>query len=333
MDSVVFPSEIAYPTELIPLGKAVGIKMYSEGVIVAGMADVVTSDGTVTPLADAGIKVGDILVSINGKEIKSAENFEKLVAEFDGNPITMEYIRNGERISASVVPAKSSADGKYRVGAWIRDSMAGVGTISFVDKKSGTFGALGHAICDIDTGMLMPLRKGSIMPATVTDVKKGEVGAPGELRCAFDLKHDNGRLFSNTHKGIFGIVDDPSVYEGREALPIADPSEIETGKAYIYSTVNGNETKKYEIEIVKIYKNNTGNEKNMMIKITDPELIEKTGGIVQGMSGSPIIQNGKIIGAVTHVLVNDPKKGYGIFIKNMLDTAYETDTMEMKNAA
>lgn len=333
VDNIVFPGSIKYPSELIPLGKAVGIKMYSDGVIVAGIADVETADGTAAPLSDAGIKVGDILVSINGNKIASAEGFERLVSSFNGNPVTIEYLRDGKTMSAQVTPAKSSTDGKYRVGAWIRDSMAGVGTISFVDPASGTFGALGHAICDIDTGKLMPLRSGSIMPATVTDVKKGEIGSPGELRCAFDLKHDIGTLISNTNRGIFGNIQDASVYEGREALPIADSSEIEPGKAYIYSTVNGTETKTYEIEITKLYRSNNSDEKNMMIKITDPELIEKTGGIVQGMSGSPIIQNGKIIGAVTHVLVNDPRRGYGIFIQNMLNKAYQMQSAFIENAA
>lgn len=331
--SPVFPSEIQYPDKLIPLGRAIGIKMYSDGIIISSIGGVENSDGLHYPMYDAGLEVGDIIISIDGKKMISGDDLGSVVSESDGNTMTVEYERDGVRHSTQITPIKSSIDGRYKIGAWIRDSMAGVGTVTFVDPESGTFGALGHAICDIDTGGLMPLRTGSVMPATVTEVKKGVVGTPGELICSFDLKQDIGSLKSNIEQGIFGTFVDNRLYGGLEALEVADRSEITEGPAYIYSTVDGETPVKYDVEISKIYSGSGKEGRNMLVKITDPALIDKTGGIVQGMSGSPIIQNGKIIGALTHVLVNDPKKGYGIFIENMLDSAYEKSVENTLNAA
>ena len=230
-------------------------------------------------------------------------------------------VKRGSRtIELSAEPEKDE-DGEYRLGAWVRDSMAGIGTMTFFDPQSGTFGALGHGVTDVDTGQLLPLDHGSIMDASVKAVKKGERASPGELKGDFDLTRDSGTLYANTECGIFGKLsaEDAAKITGA-ALPIAKKDEIKTGRAAILATVSGNETREYDIEIEKIY-SPSGSTRNLLLRVTDEELLAQTGGVVQGMSGSAILQDGKIIGAVTHVLLDDPSRGYGIFIENMLSAA------------
>ena len=211
-------------------------------------------------------------------------------------------------------------DGVYRHGAWIRDSIAGIGTMTFYDPATRTFAALGHGVTDTDTAMLMPLASGAVMEASVKAVKAGAPGAPGEMRGDFDLEEDMGTLYANTDCGIFGTLDEGCKVDTSRALPIASREEVETGRATILSTVQGDTTEEYDVVIEKIYSPSTET-RNLLVRVTDDRLLEKTGGIVQGMSGSPIIQNGKLVGAVTHVLVNDPTRGYGILIENMLEAA------------
>jgi len=208
----------------------------------------------------------------------------------------------------------------YKLGAWVRDSMAGIGTITYVDPETGNFGALGHGICDVDTGTLMPFDNGSIMGSAVVSVTKGKAGAPGQLCGAFDLKEDSGVLYKNTQQGVFGCITDQALYADEKAYEIAGASEVEEGNVEIISNVNGTEVEHFDGRIIKLLEDD-GSSKNFMLEITDPDLIDRTGGIVQGMSGSPIIQDGKLIGAVTRVLVNDPTRCYGIFIENMLEAA------------
>ena len=230
-------------------------------------------------------------------------------------------VKRGSRtIELSAEPEKDE-DGEYCLGAWVRDSMAGIGTMTFFDPQSGTFGALGHGVTDVDTGQLLPLDHGSIMDASVKAVKKGERASPGELKGDFDLTRDSGTLYANTECGIFGKLsaEDAAKITGA-ALPIAKKDEIKTGRAAILATVSGNETREYDIEIEKIY-SPSGSTRNLLLRVTDEELLAQTGGVVQGMSGSAILQDGKIIGAVTHVLLDDPSRGYGIFIENMLSAA------------
>ena len=209
-------------------------------------------------------------------------------------------------------------DGTWRLGAWIRDSMAGIGTVTFYDPATGSFGALGHGITDTDTGLLMPLGDGSVMHASVKAVKRGSAGEPGELKGSFDLAHDLGGLYANTEQGVFGTMESCGFTEG-SALPVAKAGEVRTGPAAILSNVSGDRVESYSIEIVRVL-GSTGVQ-NLLIQVTDPALIQQTGGIVQGMSGSPILQDGKLVGAVTHVMVNEPSKGYGILIENMLEQA------------
>lgn len=301
-------------SELIPVGQTVGVKLFSDGVLVVGF-----SDGK-SPAKDCGLKEGDVITAICGQSLDTIEEFRQLLAENGEDAAALTIKRGSRTIELSAEPEKDE-DGEYCLGAWVRDSMAGIGTMTFFDPQSGTFGALGHGVTDVDTGQLLPLDHGSIMDASVKAVKKGERASPGELKGDFDLTRDSGTLYANTECGIFGKLsaEDAAKITGA-ALPIAKKDEIKTGRAAILATVSGNETREYDIEIEKIY-SPSGSTRNLLLRVTDEELLAQTGGVVQGMSGSAILQDGKIIGAVTHVLLDDPSRGYGIFIENMLSAA------------
>ena len=302
--------------QLVPLGNAVGIKLFSDGVLVVGLSSIDTVTGPASPGKTSGLKVGDLITHINEQEVNTIEQVQEILKKEQGNPLTLQVNRKDSSLQLSAQALQNSA-GDYQLGVWLRDSMAGIGTMTFYDPESGMFAALGHGINDVDTAMRMPLESGSIMEATVSEVKKGTAGEPGELHGVFDLTEDMGTLFVNTDQGIFGQIEPENVIAPMEPVEIAAPQEVKKGKATIRSNISGNEVLEYEIEILDI--DTTENTRNMMIQVTDPRLLETTGGIVQGMSGSPILQDGKIVGAVTHVLVNDPTRGYGIFIENMLE--------------
>lgn len=300
--------------ELIPGGQAVGVKLFSDGVLVVDF-----SEG-VSPARECGLKEGDIILACNGIDVASTEHLQQLLAENGDERATLSVQRGGKQLTLTATPS-AGEDGTYRLGAFVRDSMAGIGTLTFYDPDSGVFGALGHGVTDVDTGKLMPLESGSTMDASVKAVKKGQSGSPGELRGEFDLLRDSGTLYANTDCGIFGQADTKNFTAPKhDALPVADRNEVRTGKAVILSNVSGTEVKAYDIEIEKVF-SASADTRNMLLRVTDKDLLSKTGGIVQGMSGSPIVQNGKIVGAVTHVLVNDAARGYGIFIDNMLAAA------------
>ncbi len=295
---------------LIPLGKVVGIKLYADGALVVGVTD--------SPAGDSGLRPGDVLLRLNETKIDSTEQLQAYLQENGPKPLTLTYSRDG-RTRTCVVTPEPGEDGVYRIGAWIRDSMAGIGTLTYYDPATGRYGALGHGITDTDTQALLTLSRGSIMATTVKAVKKGAKGDPGELKGDFSQQRDIGTLTANTGSGVFGATSDASYFAG-EPMTVADPEEVVVGRATILSTVSGSDTESYEVEIVRLYRSGDAT-RNMLLRITDKRLLEATGGIVQGMSGSPIIQNGQLIGAVTHVLVNDPSQGYGIFIDNMLKMA------------
>ncbi len=303
---------------LIPLGRTTGIKLYSRGTMLVGFSDLDCCG--YSPAEKAGLQEGDIILALNGSEIGSNEALVSALKEADYPTLTLTVLRDDTTREMRVRAVYDEALGYYRIGAWIRDSIAGIGTITFVDPDTGAFGALGHGICDTDTGDLMLLDSGSVMESIVTDVIPGKSGTPGQLTGQFNLKEDQGILVKNTDAGIFGKLDNRRLYENQQALPLAEADEIKTGDAYILSNVDGITTERYEIRIVKVFRDKD-NRRDMLIEVTDPDLLQATGGIVQGMSGSPIVQNGKLVGAVTHVLVNDPTRGYGIFIENMLDAA------------
>ncbi len=299
---------------LVPVGHTIGIKMFARGILVIGL-----SEGD-TPARKGGLRKGDVVLHCSGITVESTEQFQNLLQDSDGKPLSMEIQRGGTVKKLSVQPKKNE-NGVYAIGAWIRDSMAGIGTMTFYDPDTGAFGALGHGINDPDTGALMPFSKGSILPSTVKAVKKGKTGEAGELRGDFDLQTDLGELSANTEGGVFGVLA-PGEYAERlgKAIPVAENSQVKTGKATILSNVHGDSVNEYQIKITKILSQSTDG-RNLLITVTDPALLRDTGGIVQGMSGSPILQNGRIVGAVTHVLVNDPACGYGILIRNMLENA------------
>lgn len=303
-----------------PMGKTIGIKLFSEGVLVVGLSEIKTEEGKATPAATCGLREGDIITHINGKEVNSIEEVQALLQSLGGEAMSVRVLRGQEASQLTAQAAQCTADGAYKLGAWIRDSMAGIGTMTFYDPESKIFGTLGHGINDVDTAMLMPLQSGSIMPSVVKDVKRGQSGQPGELHGSFQVEKDLGELYANTPGGVFGLLADESLCEGRDLLPVAKENEVKTGKATILCNVAGDKVEEYTVEISKLYPHATDT-RDLMLEVTDKRLLEATGGIVQGMSGSPILQDGKLVGAVTHVLLSDPTKGYGILATHMLDLA------------
>ncbi|MBQ3593496.1 MAG: SpoIVB peptidase [Clostridia bacterium] len=300
--------------ELVAAGSPFGVKLYTDGVLVVGLGDVETAEGIVSPAREAGIETGDVVLSVNGQNVMTNEDISRLVNDSE-QEMEFEILRKDKSFKVKVKPAFTDAGNK--IGMWVRDSTAGIGTVTFVDKQTGMFGGLGHGICDIDTGEIMPLLHGSVVTAQVNGVIKGKAGSPGELTGIINEKEEIGTILKNTQTGVYGTLSDLGVIDTSRLYETCSRSGVKTGKATIICDV-GDGTKEYAVEIEKVY-NGTSKTKNMSIRVTDKELLSKTGGIVQGMSGSPIIQNGKLIGAVTHVLVNDSSKGYAIFIENMLD--------------
>lgn len=301
----------AFAEELIVGGQAVGIQISTEGVLVAGLSEVETDEGNVSPAENAGIKQGDIIVKIDGEEVYDASSVIEAVANAGDGPITLNVQRGDKSLEMEMHPVRNQ-EGKIMLGLWLRDGLSGIGTITFCDPDSGTFGALGHSVNDSESGQL-PVRDGSITQAQVVSVKPGAAGDPGELNGAADLSRVLGSVEKNTDVGIFGRL--YSKLDGQ----LMETGEITAGPASIVSTVNGSERRQFSVEINRVYRDAYGT--HAMLTVTDAELLSITGGIVQGMSGSPIIQNGKLVGAVTHVFVNDPTRGYGIYIENMLDAA------------
>lgn len=293
---------------LVPVGHTVGIKLFARGVMV------VKAPESGTPADDCGLQTGDIIVKCGVVSVTSSEQFQSLLQENGETATDLQVRREGGSVTLSVSPEQNEK-GAYCIGAWIRDSMAGIGTMTYYDPESGAFGALGHGITDADTALLMPFASGSILPSTVKAVKKGSSGSAGELRGNFDLSGDLGPLCANTDCGIFGTLPADCTLAAGEALPVGDAVE---GPATIRANVSGDEVREYAVEILKRLPN-APDGREMVISVTDPDLIAATGGIVQGMSGSPILQNGKLVGAVTHVLLSDATKGYGISMETMLN--------------
>jgi len=289
--------------ELVPVGEATGIKLKSDGVIVVGLTEVNGIDGTVSPAQAAGLKKGDIIEQIDGIELHAGTELVRLVEDSGGKTMVFDVKRGASELRLEVTPIKAQ-EGSYKVGILVRDSLMGIGTITFYEPKSGVYGALGHGISDPDSDSLIPIADGTLVPSDVTDVTKGEVGTPGELHGAFEADKKSGTVEKNTDTGIYGYLSDTDLCDGKKALPICKSGDIKTGDAQILSTVCTGDAKLYDIKILKIAENGGKDHKDMLIQVTDPELLAITGGIVQGMSGSTIIQNGKIVGAVTHVCVN-----------------------------
>ena len=304
---------------VVPSGEIFGLRLFTEGVLIIKTETVDTPEGNVSPCDIAGLKKGDVILKVDGKKVVSSNALSDTLSRGDKTVFTVEYERSGKKYSTVLNTYYSLSQSKYKAGTWIRDSAAGIGTMSFYDPVTGGFAGLGHGVCDIDTGEILPFSDGDIVSAEITGCYKGQKGKAGEL-CGVFSQEMIGVLLSNNSKGVYGVL---SKFSGRNAaIPIALKREVKEGKAEIISTVDELLPCRYEVEISNINFTSSEN-KNMVIKITDEKLIEKTGGIVQGMSGSPLIQDGKLIGAVTHVLVGDPTKGYGIFAETMIKTLSE----------
>lgn len=304
---------------LVPCGTAFGVKMRTDGVVVVGIGEVEGACGIVCPADNAGMKVGDIITSINGQKVLNNEEVASIINQSDGNELLVNIRRKNLEYELTLKPEKSTYDGSYKGGFWVRDSSAGIGTITFYNPATGVFGGLGHPICDVETGDILPLMNGEVVDVQITGIHKGLNGIPGELRGVFAKSSPTGRLMLNSESGVFGYLNNSPT--NTAAVPLGLRQEITRGEATIYCTLDSGEPKEYSIYIDSVDISGSNPTKNMVIRITDPRLLETTGGIVQGMSGSPIIQGGKIIGAVTHVFVNDPTKGYGIFAENMIKTS------------
>lgn len=297
-------------------GEVFGIKLYTDGVIVVGIQEVQTDSGKKSPSGSAGIEVGDIIVAIDGENVYTSDQVQSILGANNGGSFEVK-IKRGERYrDYTVTPVYCEREGCYKAGMWVRDSTAGIGTITFYNKQSGIFAALGHQINDIDTKEIMPMLDGEAVKATVSKIEKSTRGTTGSLECDF-TNQTLGKLLSNTDCGIYGAY--AEISECAKEYPVAAIQEVKKGKATLISTVEKGQPKKYEIEITHIGFNENNREKNMIVKVTDKDLIDKTGGIVQGMSGSPIIQNGKLVGALTHVIVGNPQKGYAVFAQTMAE--------------
>lgn len=307
--------------KLVACGNTIGVKIKTEGIIVIGVSDVDSGSGErSTPAKDSGIKVGDIIYDINGKKLDGINDLIKQIDSSNGHKLEVTFKRGDEMMHATINPKEGINDKKYHIGLWVRDSTAGIGTMTFYDPESHTFGALGHGITDIDTGNIMPVNSGEILESNIIAIKRGVQGTPGELKGIFmESKLPVGNIFKNDDCGIYGKLfkNDLNLFKDR-LYPIGIRGQVKVGPATILSNIEGNSIEEFDVYIEKVARQSFSGPKGMVIKVTDKRLLDTTGGIVQGMSGSPIIQNGKLIGAVTHVLVNDPTRGYGIFIEWML---------------
>ncbi len=294
-------------------GYPVGLKLYADGVIVVGTESVDTSTGNINPAALAGLRIGDIIKSVNGEKVNTNHQVSYFIEKSQGENLQFEILRGSEILNVTFKGVFSVSESKYKAGLWIRDSSAGIGTVTFC-KTDGSFASLGHAVCDIDTKEVLPISQGECTDVNITGIQKGSTSVTGEI-CGVLEREETGEVFYNGNLGVYGKFDNATQ---TELCEIATPDEVKTGKAMVYTTIENGILTQFEIEIISIDKSSEEN-KNLIIKVRDKELIEKTGGIVQGMSGSPIVQDGKIIGAVTHVFLNDPTGGYGIFASTMYE--------------
>ncbi len=307
-----------------------GIKLYADGVMVVSFSEVDTPSGGCYPAKRAGIKTGDQILSIDGVTVYTNEEVAAAVKRSAGKKMTFHIRRDGIEFDIAFCAEKSVKENCYKAGLWVRDSSAGIGTVTFYDPATNMLGGLGHAVCDVDTGEIIPISSGEIVPACIFGVTKSEVGTPGELRGGFE-SGTFGPLLKNCDRGVFATLDAGMMLG--ERLPIMLKQEVRTGSAQIYTTVSGTKPKWYDIKISQIRYRDTTGTRSMVVEITDPDLLSATGGIVQGMSGTPIVQNGKLVGAITHVFVNDPTKGYAIFAENMLETADRVSEERIREAS
>ena len=312
-------------------GELIGIRLYTDGILVIGLETVDTSEGDVSPGKDAGIEKGDIITEVNGKTIKSVSQFSSMIYSSDGKKMNLKVYRNDKYINVVLKPVLSVSERKYRCGLWLRDSTAGIGTMTFADPEEKIIASLGHAICDSETGAMLPVGDGDILSAVFNGCIAGTKGITGQIKGSFGSL-TLGKLCENNDYGVYATYTDIK-FDDKNLYPVASQTEIKTGAAQIISTVTADGPEFYDIEIEKITYSREKAVRSMVIKVTDDDLIESAGGIIQGMSGSPIIQNGMFVGAVTHVFLNDPARGYAIFAETMIETGQSVSETNLKKAS
>lgn len=301
-------------TKVIPIGKTIGMKLYTDGVLVVGTSEINGKNNSKErPYENSGIKEGDTIIQVNENKINNTNELIEAINDSKGNEIKIKYIEDGETYETTISPVETDID--YKLGLWVRDAAAGVGTLTFYEPDTNMFMSLGHGIEDVDTGKIVEISNGELVTANVISIIKGKKDTIGEIRGTISNGSVIGKIYKNTDLGVYGNITNKENIgiSTKEEIEVANREEIEKGKATIICQIDNTEPKEYEIEIEKIYLNNNKNNKSMLIKITDDELLEKTGGIIQGMSGAPVLQNGKLIGAITNVFVKDPTQGYAIF--------------------
>ncbi len=310
--------------EVIPIGNIIGLKLYTNGVLIVGMSEIENINNVIEkPFENLDIKEGDTIIKVNNSEIQDIEALQKEINNSEGENINLTLLKEDGTISTSNIKPVQVGNKEYKLGLWVKDAATGVGTLTYYEPDTKQFAALGHGITDVDTDKLINIDSGSIVKSKVVSIQKGEEGKPGEIRGSIINQPVIGKVYKNTEFGIFGEITETSnlQIDYSKKFKVALRDEIEEGNASIYCSLDGKETKEYKIKIEKIFKENNENNKSMLIEVVDEELIQKTGGIIRGLSGAPIIQNNKFVGAVTNVLVNMPTKGYAIFadimIKNM----------------
>ncbi len=301
-------------------GTPFGVKMFSEGALVVGFSDLNTADGTANPAKLAGLRLGDRVIRMGATATETNDAVKEALEAAAGGTVEVVYVRNGEQRQTLLTPVWDDAAGQWRAGMWVRDSSAGVGTMTFVDEENGVFAGLGHPISDSDTGESVALRSGEIVPCQIIGCTSGTVGSPGELKGRFLSSHALGTICVNGENGVYGTT--RAAFAG-QPMEMAFAQEVVPGEAEIWTTVSGETPQAYRIRIEKV--SDASQTRNMILRVTDRRLLSQTGGIVQGMSGSPIVQNGRLVGAVTHVLVNDPTRGYGIFAETMLQQTQKVE--------
>lgn len=309
-------------TDVYVGGETVGFNLFSDGVICVGSNAVVTKNGTKEPIKASGLMEGDAILKIEGNEIDSVEDIDRIINtdQYAGKQVELTILRNGENKKVIILPEYDVLSQKYKMGLWVRNSASGVGTLTYVKKSDFRFGAVGHPIVDESLGENFEIERGNIYKCKLVEIKKGEKNNPGEIRSTINLSDDSiGFADTNCKFGVFGNILNKSTIDASRTASLGGRLSVETGDAQIYCAIDNLGVKAYDIKIIKANKQNSAEDKSMIIKVTDKELLEKTGGIIQGMSGSPIVQNGKIVGAVTHVLLEDPTRGYGVYIDWMVD--------------
>lgn len=310
---------------VVPGGEAFGLKLYCDGVMIVGFDEVKNGSINVCPGKEAGLQTGDVITSVDGVKITSSAQLIDCLRNAQKSKLRLNVSRNGKPIETQLNLVRKEDGTGNKAGLWVRDSTAGVGTVTYYQKNNLSFAGLGHGVCDVDTGKLLPLLKGEAVGAVISGCYKSENGMMGELCGVFTVER-MGDIYLNNENGVYGGI--KKVPDGKKEIPVATVQEIHTGKVQIYSTVNGRDTQSYDAEIVRFCNTQDKSGKNFVVKITDSELLEKTGGIVQGMSGSPIVQDGMLVGAVTHVFINDSTQGYGIFAENMLEITNSIQSAE-----